>query len=209
MRKIDRRSSDSRVVEPAETGPRLNSIERAQNAVHFEENFQANGLGRGGGFKDEIVSKAHTKTSDKSESSVDKRHDARDSCLPLLPAGEYRVRFKGYSVYTIWKSLKLKLDFLVAEEGPYFGTVVHRHYTVQKVGKRGWKPTGTTGCLLIEWYKCHPDSPRNLRRDRLPMSKWFESEYFVRLETVCRNHQKLVLPDQLRYSVIREISGRA
>jgi len=202
-------NSNFRAVELEESGAKIVSKERTQNAAHFEENSQANGPGQVGGFNDEIVSETHTKIPDTSKFLVDRRHDANDSCPSLLPEGEYRARYKGHSIYSIWKSLKLRLDFLIAEEGPHFGAVVHRHYTVQKVGKRGWKPSGTTGCLLIEWFNCHPDSPRNLRRDRLPMTRWFESEYFVRLETVHRNHQKLVLPDQLRYSVVREILRRA
>lgn len=162
----------------------------------------------GGGFKDEIVSKAHTKTSDNSELSAYERRYEKEFCKPLLPKGIYRVRYKGNSIYKMYEDLKLKLEFLIVDEGPYFGIEVHRHYGVRAVGKKGWKPKGGTCCLLIDWFNCHPDSPSNIRRDRLPMTKWFESEYLARLGAVTKNHRDLDLPEKLKYSVVRELIGR-
>ena len=128
---------------------------------------------------------------------------------PYIPEGLYRARYKGHSYYSAFKTPKLKLDFIVVTEGPQFGVVVERHYSVKRSGTKGWKPSSWTCDLVREWFKCHPDSPRSMRWDRVPMTRWFESEYQIIVGTVRKDFQQRDLTDQQIYSKVKEIIGRA
>lgn len=126
----------------------------------------------------------------------------------LIPEGKYRARFQEYKTYKAWSDFKLSMDFFIVDEGPYFGVVLQRYHSVLKVGKKGWKPRSATCSLMIEWFTCHPDSPRDIRRDRLPMSRWRESEYEVSVRTVKNNFQGKKLPKKMWYSKVADVLGR-
>ena len=132
-----------------------------------------------------------------------------DFAKPYIPEGPYRARYQGHTYYSGFKTPKLKLDFIIVTEGPQFGVAVQRHYTVKRSGKKGWKPLTWTCSLVREWFLCHPDSPRNMRWDRVPMTRWFESEYQIIVGTVRKDFQQRDLTDQQIYSKVKEIIGRA
>ena len=142
--------------------------------------------------------------------SIRSRRGPEDSLeKPYIPEGLYRARYQGYTYYSAFKTPKLKLDFIIVTEGPQFGVVVQRHYSVKRSGKKGWKPLTWTCSLVREWFLCHPDSPRNMRWDRVPMTRWFESEYQIIVGTVRKDFQQRDLTDQQIYSKVKEIIGRA
>ena len=129
---------------------------------------------------------------------------------PLIPEGSYLARCVSYKLFTAWGEPKLELLFQITDLGAYFETNVSRYYTVKRLSKKGgFKPMTRTCGLMIEWFRCHPETPRSQRHDRLPMTKWLDGEYRIEVATVTKNFRQQSLPAQLQYSRVREILGRA
>ena len=129
---------------------------------------------------------------------------------PLIPEGKYKARCLSHKVTMMFGDPKLVLDFQITDFGEYFKTVIPRYYSVKKIkGSSGFKPLTKTCSLIREWFLCHPDSPRNMRFDRIPMSQWSTGEYEIMATTVIKNFQQKPLPEQLRYSRVSAILGRA
>jgi hypothetical protein len=187
----------------------LNDQKGGENHAHFAPIGRPCRSDRGAKKKARMNSDMGAKATLKSKFGAEEMSDQSELAGVLIPEGKYRARFQGYKTFQAWGDLKLSLDFLIVDEGPFFGLIVKRYYSVRRVGKNGWKPRSATCTLLIEWFNCHPDSPRNIRRDRLPMTRWCESEYEIMVGTVRKSFLQERLPEQMLYSKVIKILGRA
>jgi len=141
---------------------------------------------------------------------MNKDYRSRNLVGPLIPEGKYKARCLHHELIMMWGEPKLVLDFQITDFGEYFETVIPRYYSVKKIGGSGrFKPLTKTCTLIREWFLCHPDSPRSMRFDRIPMSQWTKGEYEIMAATVIKNFQQKPLPEQLRYSRVSAILGRA
>ena len=135
-----------------------------------------------------------------------------DDCLlkPQIPAGEYIVEFDHYYTTTMFREStpKVVMVFYIAD-GDYEGVRIERFYTVARLygesERNGrFKPKGQTCRLMMEFCSCFPDQVIE-RLDRLPMSRWLTGRFLVLLRGVTKNHEKEIIPRQLKYSVIERI----
>lgn len=142
------------------------------------------------------------------------REEGMDVYLaPPIPDAEYIVEFNHYYTSVMFKerSPKVSLVFNIVE-GEYAGYQLTRHYSVKRLigetGRNGhFQATSKTCALMMEYCRCFPDQKIE-RYDRLPMSRWKEGRFRVRTKTPLKNHKGVLVPNQLRSSVIEEIKGK-
>ena len=149
------------------------------------------------------------KTSSDLMSEAGLNRDGQNLLNPQIPEGKYIARCIEHRVYKAFSDLKLTLDFRIIGMGHFFGTKVSRHYSVLPIRRKGgFKPRTKTCVLVVDWFRAHPDTPGNIRLDRLPMTRWLDGEYEILVGDVVQNHRQQKLPEQVRYSVVREVLGR-
>jgi hypothetical protein len=126
---------------------------------------------------------------------------------PLIPEGEYRLKFDGWVTCTMWgKQTKLVAWFSIADFGEHFRTRISRYYNIRKiVGK-----PGRNGAFKVSW-SC--DLTREYGR-LLPVPTRLDRIYLHRLsnllivgevETVRTTSAQEQLSEGLQYSVIRRL----
>jgi len=124
---------------------------------------------------------------------------------PLIPEGEYLVRFMYYETGQSWNSKKVRLQFAVAD-GEYAGTPLTRYYNALDLepptGRNGKFSVGDRSHLVKEFRSLLSDASAigeidlNLYRDRLVRAK-------VGTTSQTGLGEELDKPNQ--YSVIRKL----
>jgi len=127
---------------------------------------------------------------------------------PLIPEGEYQLKFQGYSTKIMFGGPKLILKFSIVDFGEFNGITLYRYYGVKKligkVGNRGLFKAKQTGDFLIEYFNLFPDQSIT-RLDRIPMERLSNVTIVGKVRTVLKNNQQKKLPEQVKYSAIGEL----
>jgi hypothetical protein len=145
---------------------------------------------------------------------MSEQHEDSDVYLKRqIPDGEYIASYEGYSTATMFsqKTAKVCLRFRIVE-GPQTNTLLERWYSVGGLygppGENGkFKAKGQTSRMILEFLTCCPDATID-RLDRIPMTNWRGGLYRILVRTVDKNHERLKLPHQVRYSTIDCVLGR-
>ena len=126
---------------------------------------------------------------------------------PLIPEGEYVVRYIKYDTQYMWRGLKLFVHFEIVDPGPHCGMKVYRAYRVVDAGGRKGKGRRR--------FKVRPRSQlfldlvglfdRKLRRDRISLTCLKTVLLRVRVRTVSKDYKQRPLPESIRYSVISDL----
>jgi hypothetical protein len=126
---------------------------------------------------------------------------------PLIPEGEYVVRYIKYDTHYMFGGLKLFVHFEIIDPGPHCGIKVYRAYRVVDAG--GKKGKGRRR------FKVRPRSQlfldlvglfdRKLRRDRISLACLKTVLLRVRVRTVSKDYKQRPLPESIRYSVISDL----
>lgn len=128
---------------------------------------------------------------------------------PLIPPGTYRLAYIGHYTMVFCRAPKVVLRFRVIENGPSFGVVLERFYNVKKLkgkpGKNGSFKVGASSDLVYEF--CLISTGRISRLDRLPLSLMKNAIIIGEVHTVKNNRNQKSLPELMRYSVIKELTG--
>lgn len=128
---------------------------------------------------------------------------------PLIPPGTYRLAYIEHYTMVFCKAPKVVLRFRVVDMGSCFGVELERFYNVQKIigkpGKKGRFKVGASSDLVLEF--CRVCADRIDRLDRLPLSLMNNSVILGDVHTVERNRKQKSLPELLKYSVIKELTG--
>ena len=125
---------------------------------------------------------------------------------PLIPDGEYLVRYDGHDTALAFKTGKVFLRFAIIDMGPYLETKLFRPYRVRAlVGRpgRGGKFTLARGSDLFKDLARLLDVTR--RPDRISLHDLKGKVWRVRTRTVTHDYRQRELPEAARYSVIDTI----
>lgn len=128
---------------------------------------------------------------------------------PLIPPGTYKLAYIEHYTMMFCKAPKVVLRFRVVDMGGCFGVELERFYNVQRLigkpGKKGRFKVGASSDLVFEF--CQVCSDRIDRLDRLPLSLMNNFVTLGDVHTVERNRKQKNLPELLKYSVIKELTG--
>jgi hypothetical protein len=128
---------------------------------------------------------------------------------PHVIPGVYQLAYLGYSTMLFCKKPKVILRFRVVTMGEYFGVELERFYNVRRLigkpGKNGRFKVGASSDLVLEF--CRVSVGRINRLDRLPLSTLKNSIILGEVHTVETNRNQKDLPELLKYSVIKELTG--
>lgn len=130
-----------------------------------------------------------------------------DGAPPLLPPGEYRLKFEGWSTVMLFgRSPKLVMHFTVCDFGEHFKAGLSRWYNLRRIkgkaGKNGQFIVGWSSDLVRDYARL-VGMPH--RADRIALSKLKDLLVIGRVETVTKDRSQRPLPDGMHYSVIREL----
>ena len=124
----------------------------------------------------------------------------------VIPSGKYTVGYVGYQTRQIFNSAKLYAFFKVLDFGPFFETVLVRHYNCKlkgKPGKNGKFEAGWRSKLMQEYVGIIGKRPD--RKDRVSMSRLCNLMAIATVETITRASDQSVIPEDLRYSAIKKL----
>ena len=129
---------------------------------------------------------------------------------PLIPEGEYQLKFSHYVTTTQFGGPRIVLHFTVVDMGNYFGAPLKRYYNVVsmigKPGKNGRFKPPKRGYFLLEYLRLFPNT-RTTRLDRLNMEQFKKVYIRAKVRTVTKHNLQRDLPKPLRYSVVDELLG--
>ncbi len=126
---------------------------------------------------------------------------------PLIPEGEYVVRYMKYDTHYMFGGLKLFVHFEIVDSGPHCGTKLYRPYRVVDAGGKKGKgrrrfkvrPRSQLFLDLVRLFD------RKLRPDRISLACLTPVLLRVRVRTVSRDYKQRPLPESIRYSVISDL----
>jgi len=131
-----------------------------------------------------------------------------DDLPPKIPPGEYAVQMKRFKTAMMFggKAPKLVIDFVIVEQGEYFGLVLPKYYNVKRLIGRpqegGRFKVGATGDFARDYFRLFYVGDRRL--DRLPMSLWEGVTLLAKVSTVKRARDGDI-PEALQYSKIERL----
>lgn len=105
------------------------------------------------------------------------------------------------------RAAKVALKFRIVDPGPAFGKELERWYNVKRlIGKPcrdGRFQVGPRSDFLREYLTLFPGAAR--RFDRMSFAPFRNVAILGRVETVTHNRKQQLLPEAMRYSIIREL----
>lgn len=124
---------------------------------------------------------------------------------PLVPDGEYVVRFIRHETATVFKTPKLFIHLELV--GPtHQGARLYAAYRVKRLigqpGKSGRFVISSRSELLIQLARIYG---RQMRMDRVSLRALRHCLLRVRTRTVTTDYRQRPLPEALRYSVVAEL----
>jgi hypothetical protein len=140
--------------------------------------------------------------------TYDENHNINHGDLPLIPSRKYEAVMKTWFTGTLHKAAKVVLVFTITS-GEYFGVDIPKYYNVKKLktkaGKRGKFIAKPRGDFLKDFYKVLPDHPK-VRCNEIPITKLQEQPIEITVDTVKKDYKQNDYPEQLYYSVVREVN---
>jgi len=126
---------------------------------------------------------------------------------PLIPEGIYTLGYEGYETGYYFYTPKINARFVILDKGEYYGTRLHRFYTVEKLtgpsGKNGrFKPGGWSSNFVREWIQLFGKPKRG---DRLSLRRYKVGLFKAKVETVTKDGKRKPLPKDSYYSAISEL----
>ncbi|WP_152669953.1 hypothetical protein [Lysobacter capsici] len=130
-----------------------------------------------------------------------------DGAPPLIPPGEYRLKFETWATVMMFgRSPKLVLTFKVIDFGAHFETKLKRWYNVRrlrgKAGKHGQFSAGWSSDVVREYGRLI-GLPQ--RTDRIAISAYGGRVIVGKVGTVNKDRTQQALPTGLEYSVIQTL----
>ena len=125
----------------------------------------------------------------------------------VIPPGSYQLRYVGYQTRSIYMTGKLYAYFKVLDFGPYFDTVLVRHYSCNLKGrpkKNGKFEAGWRSKLMQEYVAIIGKRPD--RKDRITMSRLRDRVILGTVATVEKASDQTPIPADLQYSVITSLA---
>lgn len=127
--------------------------------------------------------------------------------LPLVPEGEYTLMYEGYETRVYFQNApKLSIKFTIADQGPYFGVTVVRHYNVKSLlgpPRKGGRFTVARGSDLVRELSAVASPSRRL--DRISLGVLKSKPVVGRIATVRTCSRQRSLAPSAQYSVVRQI----
>lgn len=129
---------------------------------------------------------------------------------PLVKPGIYSMVYVTRSTTYVYKTPKLAIRFRIVDPGEFSGIELERWYNCKKLigkaGKNGGFVPKRHGDFLLEYCTLFPTViTRDSRLDRISFRPFVNSLITGKVGTVKRNNRQRNIPDQLQYSVIREL----
>jgi hypothetical protein len=127
----------------------------------------------------------------------------------LIKPGDYDVAFLGYHTWMMFgRRAKICLRFRIVTMGDHFEAEVEKHYNAKKlrmpIGKNGGFKVGFTSKFLRDFVRLLGAVSRG-RSDRIPMTRFENNIFRVRVESVKTNNEQEPIPESMQYSVIRDL----
>ena len=131
--------------------------------------------------------------------------DAKE--LILIPENIYTLGYDGYKTGLYFYTPKIKIGFVILDEGEYYGTRLSRFYRVDKLigspGRNGkFKPGGWSSNLIRDWTRLFGKPKRG---DRLSLRRFKIGLIKGKVETVTKDGKGRPLPKDSYYSAITEL----
>lgn len=124
---------------------------------------------------------------------------------PLIEAGKYDFIYdKRWLGYLYGKKPKLMMVFRVVSIGPAFGKKLYRCYNLKSLNKkRGDFSVGRRTDFYYEYVSLFGHKPDDI--GRISMTPFKDKIIKASVRTVETDYRKRVLPDAMKYSVIKEL----
>jgi len=127
--------------------------------------------------------------------------------LPLIPDGEYTLGYEGYETGQYFYTPKIKVRFVILDEGEYHGIRLLRFYRVDRLtgppGRNGkFKSGGWSSNLIRDWTRLFGKPKRG---DRLSLRHFKIGLIKAKVETVTKDGKGRPLPKDSYYSAISEL----
>lgn len=132
-----------------------------------------------------------------------------DDFWPLVPEGIYTAGYVGYDLAYAFSEPRLFLEVVLLDPGDNFGKHLFRAYRMLKIWpgrKKGPKFKYARHSDFI-FEMCRIGGERIKRPDRVTPNLLRDITFKARVETVESDYKQREKPEQLQYSVIREILG--
>lgn len=128
----------------------------------------------------------------------------------LIEPGEYELAFQHHkTLYLFGRAPKIACYFNIVTQGKYFGVQLARWYNAKTLKSKPRKG----GAFSVGW---HSDFVREYaaifglppRLDRFSTEAFKTAIVRGKVETVTTDSKQRRIPDVLRYSIIKELTGR-
>jgi len=124
----------------------------------------------------------------------------------LVEPGEYDLGYICHGLHKMGSYSKLVIWFRVLTYGPAFEATVARFYNIKDVRKGGNFSVGRHSDFAREFLTLFPQKME--RWDRLPIKSNFSGCIVTGIvQTVTTNKEQKAIPEQLQYSVVKELTG--
>jgi len=127
--------------------------------------------------------------------------------LILIPDNIYTLGYEGYKTGQYFYTPKIKVEFVILDEGEYHGTRLSRFYRVDRLtgapGRNGkFKPGGWSSSFIRDWTRLFGKPKRG---DRLSLRRFKIGLIKGKVETVTKDGKGRPLPKDSYYSAITEL----
>ena len=132
--------------------------------------------------------------------------DYYDNPPVVIPPGKYELKYECHVTRKIFTAGKVYLFFRVASFGPYFETILARHYNCTLIGKPGGSgkfKAGWRSNLMREFVGITGKRPQ--RNDRVPLGDLRNCLIIGTVRTVDKGSDQSEIHGELQYSVISRL----
>jgi len=126
---------------------------------------------------------------------------------PLLPEDIFQVSYLKHEFENAFGEPRLFIHFKILDMGEHFEKILYRAYRLKSLKNPGRKNSAFTvgkGSDLVRELAL----VTNRRPDRLLPTDFEGMILKAKVETVKKDYKQRIIPESLRYSVIREIIGK-